>query len=62
MVIEAFLIVDYTISVLNKIYDHVSIFENMGVVVARPHLHYGRGFAFSSGGPLVFLTERRPAK
>ena len=37
MVIEASLIFDYTISINY----HVSIFENMGVVVAGPHPKMG---------------------
>ena len=44
MVIEAFLIVHYTISFFKLNY-RVSIFGNMGVVVAGPHLNYGRGCA-----------------
>ena len=44
MVIEASLIVDYTIYYISiKINYHVSIFENMGVVVAGPHPNCGRG-------------------
>ena len=39
MAIEAFLIVDYIICV--KLNYHVSIIENMGVVVAGPHPIYG---------------------